>query len=104
MFSLADQLALYGVFLYGFVIQQCVATFGEPVRHWSLNILISLPISFGAAFVSWHLVEKYALPLRRPLELFETAILSKISFVRRRHKSPETIQGPVRPDSIDPPS
>jgi peptidoglycan/LPS O-acetylase OafA/YrhL len=94
----------YGVFLYGFVIQQCVATFGEPVRHWSLNILISLPISFGAAFVSWHLVEKYALPLRRPLELFETAILSKISFVRRRHKSPETIQGPVLPDSIDPPS
>ena len=42
----------YGVFiLYGFVIQQCVATFGEPVRHWSLNILISLPISFGAAFI-----------------------------------------------------
>ena len=43
----------YGIFLYGFVVQQCVATFGDPVRYWSLNFLISLPISFAVAFVSW---------------------------------------------------
>jgi peptidoglycan/LPS O-acetylase OafA/YrhL len=79
----------YGVFLYGFVIQQCVATFGDPVRHWSLNILISLPISFGVALVSWHLVEKYALQLRSQLESIETAILSRISFFGFWRRSPE---------------
>jgi peptidoglycan/LPS O-acetylase OafA/YrhL len=81
----------YGIFLYGFVIQQCVATFGDPVQHWSLNILISLPIAFGVAFASWHLVEKNALRLRVQLELFETAILSRISFVRLWRRSPESI-------------
>jgi peptidoglycan/LPS O-acetylase OafA/YrhL len=85
----------YGVFLYGFVIQQCVATFGDPVRHWSLNILISLPITFGVAFVSWHLIEKYALPLRRHLELFETAVLSRVSRVGFWRRPPR-----VSPESV----
>ena len=81
----------YGIFLYGFVIQQCVATFWDPVWHWSLNVLISLPISFGVAFVSWHLVEKYALRFRNQIESFETSILSRISFVGFLRRYPESI-------------
>jgi peptidoglycan/LPS O-acetylase OafA/YrhL len=86
----------YGVFLYGFVIQQCVATFGDPVRHWGLNILISLPICFGVAFVSWHFIEKYALQLRSRLESLETAILARASFIGFRRRSPEPVNSARR--------
>jgi peptidoglycan/LPS O-acetylase OafA/YrhL len=68
----------YGVFLYSCVVQQCVATFDQ---HWSLNVLISLPISFAVAFASWHLVEKRALRLRGRIEWLEAAVLSRISIL-----------------------
>jgi peptidoglycan/LPS O-acetylase OafA/YrhL len=84
----------YGIFLYGFVVQQCVASFGDPVRYWSLNFLISLPISFAVAFVSWHLVEKYALRFRRHLESFESFALSRISFVGFWRRYPASIHSP----------
>ncbi|SEE03455.1 acyltransferase family protein [Bradyrhizobium erythrophlei] len=82
----------YGLYLYGFVIQQCVAAFGPPVQHWYLNILISLPIAFGVAFVSWHLVEKHALRLRAQVEQIEAAVLSRISIAAFWRKSPERIE------------
>jgi peptidoglycan/LPS O-acetylase OafA/YrhL len=75
----------YGVFLYGFVVQQCVATFDQ---HWSLNILISLPISFAIAFASWHLVEKRALRFRGHVEALEAAVLSRISLLGFSPRSP----------------
>jgi peptidoglycan/LPS O-acetylase OafA/YrhL len=78
----------YGIFLYGVAIQQCVATSGAAVQHWYLNILISLPICFGVAFVSWHLVEKHALGLRRHLEQFETAALSRLAILGFWRRSP----------------
>jgi peptidoglycan/LPS O-acetylase OafA/YrhL len=71
----------YGMYLYGFVIQQCVAAVGPSVQCWYLNVLISLPIAFGVAVASWHLVEKHALRLRDQLERFEAAVLSRISIV-----------------------
>ena len=81
----------YGMFLYGVVVQQCVAALGPPVQHWYLNILISLPIAFGVAFVSWHLVEKHALRLRGHVETFEAAILSRISIIGFWRRSPERV-------------
>lgn len=86
----------YGMYLYGVVVQQCVATLGPPVQHWYLNILISLPIAFGVAFVSWHLVEKHALRFRTQVEQIEAAVLSRISIAAFRRKSPERIElGPA---------
>jgi len=82
----------YGVFLYGFAIQQCVAAFGAPIQHWSLNILISLPICFAVAFASWHLVEKHALRLRGHLDLFEAAVLSRLSIIGFWRRSPERVE------------
>ncbi|QPF85922.1 acyltransferase [Bradyrhizobium genosp. L] len=82
----------YGIFLYGFAIQQCVAAFGTPVRHWYLNILISLPICFCVAFASWHLVEKHALRLKSRINRFESAVLARISIIgfwRRSHDAIE---------------
>ena len=82
----------YGMYLYGFVIQQCIAAFGPSVQYWYLNVLISLPIAFGVAVASWHLVEKLALRLRGQLERFEAAVLSRISIVRFSRRSPRPIE------------
>ncbi|MGY3530229.1 MULTISPECIES: acyltransferase family protein [Bradyrhizobium] len=86
----------YGLYLYGFVIQQCVAAFGPPAQPWYLNLLISLPLAFGIAVASWHLVEKHALRLRAQVEQIEAAVLSRISIAAFWRKSPERIElGPA---------
>jgi len=78
----------YGLYLYGFVIQQCAAAFG-PLQHWYLNLLVSLPLSFGVAMASWHLVEKHALRLRGRVEALEAAALSRLSIMGFWRGSPE---------------
>lgn len=47
----------YGVYLFGFPIQQLIALAGWDQRQWWLNSLISLPLALLVAAVSWHLVE-----------------------------------------------
>jgi peptidoglycan/LPS O-acetylase OafA/YrhL len=58
----------YGIFLYGFVIQQTVMQTMPWARIWWVNILISVPLVTCFAAASWHLVEKPALKLRRFLQ------------------------------------
>lgn len=82
----------YGMYLYGFVIQQCVAAFGPSVQYWYLNVLISLPVAFGIAVASWHLVEKRVLRLRAQLERFEAAVLLRVSVVEFWRRSPQPIE------------
>jgi peptidoglycan/LPS O-acetylase OafA/YrhL len=55
----------YGIFLYGFAIQQAVCSEFIWARHWYINIMLCLPLSFGVAAMSWHFVEKPALGLRK---------------------------------------
>jgi peptidoglycan/LPS O-acetylase OafA/YrhL len=51
----------YGVYLWGYPVQQAVsATIGVPVHPW-VNLAISLPIACALAAASWHLIEKPAL-------------------------------------------
>lgn len=54
----------YGVYIYGFLVQQVLAYFG--VHTWGLvpYIVIALIISFGCAWLSWHTVEKRAMSLK----------------------------------------
>jgi peptidoglycan/LPS O-acetylase OafA/YrhL len=54
----------YGVYIYGFLVQQVLAYFG--VHEWGLvpYILIAFVISFGCAWLSWHAVEKQAMLLK----------------------------------------
>jgi peptidoglycan/LPS O-acetylase OafA/YrhL len=58
----------YGVYLYGFVIQQTLMATCPWAREWWLNILLSVPLATGIAALSWHFVEKPALELRRYLQ------------------------------------
>jgi peptidoglycan/LPS O-acetylase OafA/YrhL len=72
----------YGIFLYGFVVQQTVAHLLPWSRHWYLNFAIALPLTVLVAAVSWHFVERPALGLRSHLVRIETWYLSRRDFRR----------------------
>jgi peptidoglycan/LPS O-acetylase OafA/YrhL len=54
----------YGIYLYGFPMQQLVALWFPAWGPWT-SLLLSLPLSLACAVVSWHAVEKPAQDLRR---------------------------------------
>lgn len=55
----------YGIYLYGFPVQQTVAFFFPSTRVWYLNFVLSVLISGVLAFLSWTLVESKAHERRR---------------------------------------
>ena len=61
----------YGVFLYGFAVQQVVASLGTWTHHWYINAAITLPAVTAFAAFSWYVIEKPALGLRRHLHIFD---------------------------------
>jgi peptidoglycan/LPS O-acetylase OafA/YrhL len=66
----------YGIYLYGFVVQQTVANVLPFSRHWYLNFAISLPLTVLVAAVSWRYVEFPVLGLRSQLTRIETWYLA----------------------------
>lgn len=54
----------YGIYLYGFAIQQSIAALGQWTHDWKISLILSGPIIVLAAFVSWHVLEKRALQMR----------------------------------------
>lgn len=54
----------YGIYLYGFVVQQTVYAVGVTGMTPLMNTLISVPIAVALAYASWHLIEKRALRLK----------------------------------------
>lgn len=67
----------YGIYLSSFMIQQACWQFLPAARSWEGNLLIALPLSVGAAAISWHFIEKPALDLRHALREIETAWLER---------------------------
>jgi peptidoglycan/LPS O-acetylase OafA/YrhL len=55
----------YGVYIYAFPMQQLMVFLLPGDRVWWVNILLSLPPTLLLAALSWHLVEKPALALKR---------------------------------------
>jgi peptidoglycan/LPS O-acetylase OafA/YrhL len=54
----------YGTYLYGWPVTQVVrSVLGTSLSGWGL-FLLSLPLSLGCGWLSWHLVEKHALALK----------------------------------------
>jgi peptidoglycan/LPS O-acetylase OafA/YrhL len=67
----------YGIFLYGFPVQQMLVHTLDPIGPaWLFNTLLALPITVGFAMLSWHGVEKPAMRLRTPLQHAEQALIS----------------------------
>jgi peptidoglycan/LPS O-acetylase OafA/YrhL len=48
----------YGLYLYGFPIQQAVASAGNWIHHWYINFGIALPLAAGVAYFSWNYLKK----------------------------------------------
>jgi peptidoglycan/LPS O-acetylase OafA/YrhL len=57
----------YGIYLYSFPIQQTIAWALPELRNWYWNLLIAAPVTILFAAISWHLIEKPALSLRKKL-------------------------------------
>lgn len=55
----------YGVYLYGWPMQQVVRSFFETPPHWSVVFALGLSSAALAGYLSWHLIEKRALRLKR---------------------------------------
>lgn len=55
----------YGLYIYAFPVQQTVTYFfNSKLSPW-LNLAISLPITLALAFLSWHIIEKHAMKLKK---------------------------------------
>ncbi len=77
----------YGLYLYGYPLQQAVASIGPPAHHWWINIGMALPAAFAIAFFSWHQIERPMLALRKrlpPLEAWLTGLTRAPSPVAAR--------------------
>src|ERR1700733_2627494 len=48
----------YGIYLYGFPIQQAVTAMTGPHRSWYLDLCFVLPATFAIAGLSWWFIEK----------------------------------------------
>ncbi|MGN6498986.1 MAG: acyltransferase family protein [Tsuneonella sp.] len=48
----------YGIYLYGYPLQQLVHFTGLDRSSWILNIVLTLPLAFATAMLSWHLIER----------------------------------------------
>ncbi len=57
----------YGLYLYGFPIQQALVMWFPALREWWWLLLASLPLTLLCAIVSWHVVERPALRLKKVL-------------------------------------
>lgn len=54
----------YGVYIYGFLVEQVLAYLG--VYNWGFipYVLLSWMVAMGCAWISWHILEKHALALK----------------------------------------
>ncbi|MBW8743927.1 MAG: acyltransferase [Sphingomonas sp.] len=57
----------YGIYIYGFPIQQAIAHFLPHARFWYVNLGIALPLTLLFAVTSWHVIEKPVLSLRKAI-------------------------------------
>ena len=66
----------YGIYLYGFAIQQTIVNMVPLARLWWVNALISVPLVVLVGAFSWHVVEKPANRLRPQLARIEDWFLN----------------------------
>ncbi|HEX3984195.1 MAG TPA: hypothetical protein VHX12_10915, partial [Acidisoma sp.] len=63
----------YGIYIYGWPVEQMVRHFAPSITPYGMAV-VALPIAWAAGALSWHLIEKRALLLkRRPKPVAETA-------------------------------
>jgi peptidoglycan/LPS O-acetylase OafA/YrhL len=61
----------YGLYVYGFLIQQALMAISPSLREWYWNLLLAIPCALMIAAGSWWLVERPALAQRNRLNQLE---------------------------------
>jgi peptidoglycan/LPS O-acetylase OafA/YrhL len=74
----------YGLYLYGYPVQQAVIYLLPGLREWYWNILISLPVAAAVASLSWHLIEKPVLSRKNILQRLNDSLASALAMTRVR--------------------
>ena len=64
----------YGIFLYGYPIQQALVALTPLARDWRSNIVLALPATFLFAALSWHLVEKRVLAKKGVMKIIQAKV------------------------------
>lgn len=74
----------YGLFLYGFPIQQALVALVPAARHWYFQVPMAIPLAFAMAAISWHVFEKPALAQKKHLYTFEPGWIAFWAGMRQR--------------------
>jgi len=90
----------YGMYVYGFLVQQFTAALGWYRWGYVPWVAVTLVITFGCAWLSWHLVEKRALQLKdvgpgKGLQHWSERIGTRLRSVRRRSQPATAAPAPV---------
>jgi peptidoglycan/LPS O-acetylase OafA/YrhL len=67
----------YGLYLYGYPIQQAVIALWPQWREWYLNLMIAIPCATVVAVCSWWLIEKPVMDRRKVLQRIEDWYLAR---------------------------
>lgn len=73
----------YGLYLFGFPVQQMIASLGPWTHHWYLNFVAALGVTAAIAYCSWHFVERPMLRWRTHLPGIEDRLVAL--FLGARH-------------------
>jgi peptidoglycan/LPS O-acetylase OafA/YrhL len=67
----------YGLFLYGYPIQQALAATSDALRYWPVNVVATMIVGSLVAILSWRFVERPALGMRSRLRALEELWLKR---------------------------
>jgi len=81
----------YGLYLYGYPVQQAVITLLPGMREWYWNLLISLPIAAAIAALSWHFIEKPVLSRKSVLQKINDRIAATLARIWPRSVKPRAV-------------
>jgi peptidoglycan/LPS O-acetylase OafA/YrhL len=71
----------YGIYIYAWPVQQLVVLLLGSSIAWYTNVLLAFPLTLLLAVLSWHLIEKPALNLkksRKPAPMVESSTVGKV--------------------------
>ena len=83
----------YGIYIYGFVIQQAIVGASPSLRHLYVALPMMVVVVFCFAAFSWFVVEKPTLSSRKHLPVLDEAIKSAIRrFAPKGKATPKSAQ------------
>ena len=85
----------YGLYVYGFLIQQALMAISPSLREWYWNLLLAIPCALMIAAGSWWLVERPALAQRNRLNQLEEWYLKTRANWRSTKLTPVTRLTPM---------